>query len=208
MSNQEEAKKGSCPGCGGELREVYAEAHYGRYLSLDQCQDCGGIWFDRWELYYLKEDEANRLDLVDKGRLLSHLTFRKGAGLCPACEIDLKPFHDLNLPEDANIERCPQCSGLWLNRGELRRYEDHKRLLKEGQKGDIRPSDQLPKPTPNAYNKRLEDLQSLGKAISVRITPETQDPAGLDETEIEGKELAKDLVFIIVQILLRLFLKI
>ncbi len=208
MSTQEIAKKGSCPGCEGELKEVYAEAHYGRYLLLDQCQDCGGIWFDQWELYYLKDCEAKRLDPVDKGRLLSPLSFRKGPGTCPVCEIDLKPFRDLNLPEDANIERCPQCSGLWLNRGELRRYEDHKRILKEGQKGDLPLSDQLPIPIPDDHNKRLEDLQALGEAISVRIAPEIQDPVGLHETGIEGKELAKDLIFIIIHLLLRLVLKI
>src|SRR3954470_20985387 len=83
-----------CPGCGSLLKEVCAEANYGRYLVLDQCPDCGGIWFDTWELYYLKNQEANRLDSVDKGKLLSRSSFKKGPDECPRCETDLEPFHD------------------------------------------------------------------------------------------------------------------
>ena len=60
-----------CPGCGSSLKEVCAEANYGRYLLLDQCPDCGGIWFDNWELYYLKNGEANRLDPIDSEKLLT-----------------------------------------------------------------------------------------------------------------------------------------
>ena len=116
----------SCPGCGSPLKEVCAEANYGRYLLLDQCPDCGGIWFDNWELYYLKNGEANRLDPVDSEKLLTLTSFKKGSYQCPRCQADLEPFHDPNLPKDAKIERCSKCNGLWLNRGELHRFADYK----------------------------------------------------------------------------------
>ena len=208
MSTQEEAKKGSCPGCEGELKEVYAEAHYGRYLLLDQCKSCGGIWFDRWELYYLEDNEADRLDPVDKERLSAALSFRKGSGLCPMCQITLEPFNDLNIPEDANIERCPECGGLWLNRGELKRYEEHKRDLKNRQEDAPFP---LRHPHPliqEDQNRRLEELKNLGKALSTRVNPEIPDTITLDGPEIDRGELTKDLAWIIIQILLRLFLKV
>ncbi len=208
MSTQEEAKKGSCPGCDGELNEVYAEAHYGRYLLLDQCQDCGGIWFDQWELYYLKEDEAERLDPVNKERLLAPLSLRKGAGLCPECEVSLEPFWDLNLPEDADIKRCPGCSGLWLNRGELKRYEDYKRGLRKGEEDAPSALHQSHLLTQEDQNRRLEELKNLGKALSTRVSPQIPDTIALDEPEIDRKELTKDLVWIIIQVLLRLFLKV
>lgn len=208
MSTQEVVKKGSCPGCDGELSEVYAEAHYGRYLLLDQCQDCGGIWFDQWELYYLKEDEAERLDPVNKERLLAPLSSRKGAGLCPECKVSLEPFSDLNLPEDADIKRCPGCSGLWLNRGELSRYEERRKELRSRYKDSPFPPRQSLSQNQEDHDKRLELLQGLGKALSTRVTPETPDTITLDEPEIDRKELTKDLIFIIINILLRLFLKI
>ena len=175
---------------------------------MDQCQDCGGIWFDRWELYYLKEDEANRLDPLDKERLLAPRSFRKGHDLCPVCGIDLEPFNDLNLPEDADIKRCPGCSGLWLNRGELKRYEDYKRGLRKGEEdapSALRQSHLL---TQEDQNRRLEELKNLGNALSTRVSPEIPDTTALDEPEIDGKELTKDLVWVIIQVLLRLFLKV
>lgn len=208
MSTQEGVKKNLCPGCGGDLKEVYAEAHYGRYLLLDQCNSCGGIWFDKWELYYLKDNEADRFDPVDRERILAPLSFRKGFGLCPVCKTDLEPFHDLNLPEDANIERCPGCNGLWLNRGELKRYHEHKIALKSRQKETPLPLDLPPLLTLEDHNKRLEELKNLGKALSTRVNPEIPDTITLDGPEIDRGELAKDLIFIIIQVLLKLFLKI
>lgn len=199
----------SCPGCGSPLKEVYAEAHYGRYLLLDQCPDCGGIWFDSWELYYLKEGEANRLDPVDSEKLLTLTAFKKGPDQCPRCQAELEPFHDPNLPKDAKIERCPKCNGLWLNRGELHRYADYKAGLRERQ--EDRPVQQpaiLPDPALKSDNKRLEELKNLGQALSTRVSPEIGESLNLDEAEIDRAELTKDLVFVIIQVLLRLILKI
>ncbi len=203
MSTQEENKQRPCPECGGYFKEVYAEAHYGRYLLLDQCKNCGGIWFDKWELYFLKEDEANRLDPVNREMLSSPFIFVKGTGLCPRCEVDLESFQDPNLPEDAKIERCTQCNGLWLNKGELKKYTDHKTTLKKGQ-------NELPQQKRTlirgADDNRLEALQSLGKALSTRVTTGINLSPGLDAPEIEPAELAKDLVFVILQTLLRLII--
>lgn len=208
MSTQEEPKKNLCPSCGGDLKEVYAEANYGRYLLLDQCNSCGGIWFDKWELYYLKDNEANRLDPVDRDRLLAPLSSRSGPGLCPVCNIDLVPFYDPILPKDGNIKRCLGCSGLWLNRGELKRYHEHKIALKSRQKETPLPLDLPPLLTLEDHNKRLEELKNLGNALSTRVNPEIPDTITLDGPEIDRGELAKDLIFIIIQVLLRLFLKI
>jgi uncharacterized protein len=199
----------SCPGCGSPLKEVCAEANYGRYLLLDQCPDCGGIWFDSWELYYLKNVEANRLDPVDSEKLLTLTSFKKGSDQCPRCQADLVPFHDPNLPKDAKIERCLKCNGLWLNRGELQRFADYKAGLREKQ--EDRPVQQpaiSPEPALKNDSNKLETLKSLGQALSTRVSPEIGESLNLDEAEIDRSELAKDLVFVIIQVLLRLVLKI
>ena len=199
----------SCPGCGGLLKGVYAEANYGRYLLLDQCPDCGGIWFDSWELYYLKNEEADRLDPVDRGKLLSLASFRKGSGECPRCALDLEPFHDPVLPKDARIERCSKCNGLWLNRGELHHYADHKSGLREKQEGRPAPQPAIaPAPVFKNGNEKLETLKNLGQALSTRVSPEISEPQDLYDTEIDRSELAKDLISVILQVLLRLILKI
>jgi len=199
----------SCPGCGSLLKEVCAEANYGRYLLLNQCTDCGGIWFDSWELYYLKNQEASRLDPVDREKLLTLTSFKKGSDQCPRCEADLEPFHDPVLPKDARIERCSKCNGVWLNRGELHRYADYKAGLREKQEGrSVEQPAVLLGPVFENDNIKLETLKNLGQALSTRISPGVGQSLNLDEAELDRSELTKDLVFVIIQVLLRLVLKI
>ena len=101
MSGQQD-KKIICPECGDTLKEVYVEANYGRALLLDQCHRCGGIWFDTWELYYLNDAEAKRLDAVDMNIFLADNPAQKGSGLCPRCNnTSLESFQDPNLPSDS-----------------------------------------------------------------------------------------------------------
>lgn len=58
-----------CPNCEHELKEVSAKSHYGAIIKLNQCSCCGGIWFNDWELFSLKEAEAKKLDSVDAEKL-------------------------------------------------------------------------------------------------------------------------------------------
>ena len=110
-----------CPHCRQPMHAVRARARSGYCLLLDQCRRCGGIWCDRWELYPIAADEAARLDPLDAERLAAPAPPAAGAGACPRCTSPLRPFRDPLLPPDADIERCPVCDGLWLNRGALRR---------------------------------------------------------------------------------------
>lgn len=45
-----------CPKCGGQLAE---RKHHG--VSVDVCQDCGGVWLDKGELEQLEHVEENRV---------------------------------------------------------------------------------------------------------------------------------------------------
>ena len=106
------------------MREVKAQAKLGYYVSLDQCVDCGGIWCDRWELFPITTAEAVRIDGVDRAALSSVVGSTVAELRCPRCRARLRPFHDPALPADARIDRCPNCEGMWLNRGELRRFKE------------------------------------------------------------------------------------
>ena len=113
----------TCPQCRAEMHEVKAQAATGYWLVLDQCPRCGGVWCDRWELYPLTAAEAQRLDDADPSAL-SGPSPTAGATLrCPRCLARMAPFRDPALPADARVERCLNCEGLWLNRGELRRLK-------------------------------------------------------------------------------------
>ncbi len=105
------------------MREVKAEAKTGYLIILDQCPRCGGIWCDRWELYPVTAAAAERIDHVDE-TALHQATAAAGESLeCPRCRARMFRFRDPSVPQDARIERCPNCDGMWLNRGELRQFK-------------------------------------------------------------------------------------
>ena len=113
----------TCPQCAEQLKEVTAPATLGYAIVLDQCPRCGGIWCDRWELYPLTAAAADRLDPVDQEALQQPTPVRTEQLVCPRCRARMHCLRDPSLPQDARIERCPNCDGMWLNRGELRRFK-------------------------------------------------------------------------------------
>jgi predicted Zn finger-like uncharacterized protein len=115
----------TCPQCAAPMNEVRAEAKTGYMVLLDQCPRCGGIWCDRWELYPVTEAAAERIDVADKEALHQATPPANEQLECPRCRARMFRFRDPTIPADARIERCPNCDGMWLNRGELRRFKEH-----------------------------------------------------------------------------------
>ena len=58
-----------CPQCDCEMAEVMARANPGTLIQLDQCGKCGGVWCDKWELFPVDPDEADRLDPLNENLL-------------------------------------------------------------------------------------------------------------------------------------------
>lgn len=184
-----------CPNCNSNLKETYAEANYGRALLLDQCERCGGVWFDQWELYLLREAEAKRLDAVNEGSILSSIPHPQGDNLCPRCKIKLEPFIDPTLPKDSQIMRCKCCNGLWLNRGELSRYGNHKEAIV----GNI---NQTFIPAKDG-EERIEAVKRLGKALNLKAAEEPPEFELIEDEE----GLKEDVMAIIFQILMKLIFR-
>ena len=94
---------------------VMKKVRCGRELMLDQCPDCGGIWFDGRELidlvdlgeFYIKSLDDSKKIRIEINRI------RK----CPRCNVVLAPAKFQNT--DIKVDRCPDCKGMWLDRGEL-----------------------------------------------------------------------------------------
>jgi len=194
-----EAKDMTCPECCGALHEVYAQANYGRVLLLDQCRSCGGVWFDRWELFFTTSEAIRKLEGVDLDNLLSGNPVEKGKGLCPRCSMALVVFTDPNLPKDALIERCPDCSGLWLNRGELGRYARHKDSFRQG-----RPSETGEVETLKHLQRELK-LDNISMPTTMELAARLQEEG---DRPVDTKEVAKDVAFLALQSFLRLAFKI
>ena len=121
-----------CPHCHVPMNEVTARANPGTLIQLDQCRKCGGIWCDKWELFPVDPDEAERVDAkdaVDESLLAAPATLTRRSLYCPRCTAPLQLCNDPVLPADLLFERCLRCEGIWLNRGQMRRYKDHQRRV-------------------------------------------------------------------------------
>lgn len=101
-----------CPKCSRDLFEVEQNL-----VTLDCCPGCHGLWFDRGEL------EA----LTGVDDVLSSL----GAGArteltCPRCA---KPLNacESDTAIGVNVERCGECGGIFLDRGELQAFKKRER---------------------------------------------------------------------------------
>jgi len=116
-----------CPQCDREMAEVAAKAAPGSLIQLDQCDNCGGIWCDKWELFPVDSDEADRLDRLDEKLLRDIVRLPPKTLYCPRCADELALLADPILPKDIQLRRCRHCDGLWLNRGQFRRYKEYQK---------------------------------------------------------------------------------
>ncbi|NKB88145.1 MAG: hypothetical protein GKS06_07995 [Acidobacteria bacterium] len=105
----------NCPECGASLERRNLAS-----VIVDECVECGGIWFDRDELRRAKdaaEPDANWLDFEAWKHTDS--VHGKPAGMdCPSCEV---PLLELTYGDTGvEIDHCPGCWGVWLAKGRFR----------------------------------------------------------------------------------------
>jgi Zn-finger nucleic acid-binding protein len=185
----------TCPHCSAAMREVHAEATTGYCVLLDQCPACGGIWCDRWELYPLTPAAAQRIDRVDDAALQRPLAAAAADPLaCPRCRARMYRFHDPVLPNDARIERCPNCDGMWLNRGELWRFK-HRGAAQPPQAATTTPAE-VERLATQVSDKPPPTVASLGAAFEPAASPAAPD-------DVTG-ELARGAGWLIARALIRL----
>jgi Zn-finger nucleic acid-binding protein len=123
---------------------------YGDIL-LDRCDNCGGFWLDAGELDLINDRLKEALHAKTPGlfhfvkdvhspywqkrirRKSSETDFKvdvsplkdgtfkaQAAHRCPACAANLNIYEAYGI----EIEGCPNCKGLWLDKDELRRLKD------------------------------------------------------------------------------------
>jgi Zn-finger nucleic acid-binding protein len=107
------------------MDEVSTQSHYDIPIKLDQCPQCGGLWFDRDELFMTKHGEAAKIDNIDIHKLFSPSTLQAKQLHCPHDQTNLVAYQDPMLPQDLHIEKCPVCAGFWFNRGEFVQFQEH-----------------------------------------------------------------------------------
>ena len=104
-----------------QMRQVKIQSHYGQPIILEQCSQCGGIWFDESELFRAKQGESDKIELLDTEILRAPANIEGLARNCPRDKAQLFQFKDRYFPKGIILERCPSCKGVWLNRGAFTR---------------------------------------------------------------------------------------
>ena len=153
-----------CPNEKAVMREVSVPSHYGQQVFIDQCEDCGGLWFDASELIRVKLGEAQAVERLNSDRLRVPSEIDNSTLLCPRDRTTLVQYKDANFPTALILARCPECQGFWLNRGEFTRYQTSRQKM------------MLPK------EKTLED-QKLGEEVKRMLKASS----GSNSTEALGK---------------------
>ena len=90
-------------------------------VEVDICPNCGGLWLDRDEIRALSEKSDAQLS--DLRAILNEAGPKKPTDRstveepCPACGAKMTLAH----LGPINIEHCPSCDGIYLDKGELDR---------------------------------------------------------------------------------------
>jgi Zn-finger nucleic acid-binding protein len=194
-----------CPNEGNEMQPVKVESHYGQIVLLDQCPRCGGIWFDKFELYAVKPGEAQKIDKLNEDILRTASTIEHSELFCPKDNVKLVHFQDMFFPKDIVIARCPVCNGFWLNRGEFTKYQAYRQSLKKHQE-DKQKDEKLQKEIALilADHQAGDDTGTLGRVGQFLSTPmdsTTWEP--LEPDKLSGKE--KNAIAMMMNILLVIF---
>lgn len=108
-----------CARCGCEMKAVSVGA-----MELDECPECGGIWFDADELMgtvHLEEELAGRAELAPPKE--DEVSLDSPPAFCPRCSAPLEP-HRFDLDLTVVMDVCPRGHGLWLDQGELARIKE------------------------------------------------------------------------------------
>lgn len=121
-----------CPNDGTALKAVQAASRQGAAILLDQCGCCGGIWFDKWELFQVAEGRIRELSQIDLEYLRCPAGQRPAETLCPRCGKVLRSYSDPHIPANIQMLICDGCEGFWLNHGEAAGYADFRQGLQQG----------------------------------------------------------------------------
>ena len=188
------------------MHQVRIVAHYGEPLIVDQCEGCGGIWFDESELFRAKQGEAERIEVPNAGMLLTPSTIEHPNLLCPRDDAVMYRFTDKYFPEDIVLVRCPSCHGIWVNRGIFTKYQQFRHELMRAKKS---PRDEKLKENiaqlvaSYEAGRSTATLKRLGEFLSTPIdsgyTPHVSNTS--DDDNIVGSALS--ILFTILRFILR-----
>jgi Zn-finger nucleic acid-binding protein len=198
-----------CPNENMEMQQVKVESHYGQIIILDQCPKCGGIWFDKLELYSVKPGQADKIEKLDLEALNTLAEIENPDLRCPKDNTRLVEFKDPYFPKDIVLIRCTLCDGFWLNRGEFKKYQDYRQKLQHRDEIVIdAPAGKDSYGTPVLYQppESEDTLGRLARFLSTPVNPYTQLPEGSSQQSAKENENISTILNVLT-IILRLVIR-
>ena len=199
-----------CPNDNAELYQVKIESHYGQPILLEQCKECGGIWFDETELFSARNGEAERIEVFDSKSLWTPTNMERRVLRCPLDESELFRFRDRYFLKSIILERCPSCNGIWLNRGDFTKFQKARQQLKrpEEKGSEDKKLEEDIKSILAAHDAEAANntLEKLGAFLSIPIDRATLRPLGQSGNQLEqGKSgnLIFDVLMLVLMAIIR-----
>lgn len=104
-----------CPSCNHPLQEKIVKTDTGKF-TVEHCTNCGGTWFDAYEINRISEGEAGRIAAVGGKKAPIH---RQETMRCPKDHEYLAGYHHASIPHDIPLFSCPACHGIFALREAL-----------------------------------------------------------------------------------------
>ncbi len=102
-----------CPRCSDILTTCTSEG-----IDIEVCRGCEGTWLDADELKELAQKSSNKMQQCEEAVVLESKN-PAGEMKCPKCpDVQLVAFI-YAFDSGIELDRCPQCQGLWLDKSEL-----------------------------------------------------------------------------------------
>jgi len=198
-----------CPNDSNPMHQATVPSHYGQPVIIDQCGSCGGIWFDAFELYKVKQGEAVSVEAVNSDSLRTLSDIDQPTLLCPRDKTKLVQFDDPKFPREIILTRCPKCQGFWLNRGVFTQYQEARQKLmrpREKTPEDIKLNEDIKRMLQARLGGSNPDiLAKAGKFLSAPVGKNALFPSGSGE-RTSAPENTLDSILNILIVLLRLFI--
>ena len=198
-----------CPGDNTVMHPVAVPSHYGQKVVIDQCGGCGGLWFDAFELYQVKQGSDELIGELNADGLRESSAIEQAFLRCPRDQSTLFQFDDPRFPKSIILMRCPTCQGFWLNRGEFAKYQQARQNLnspREKKRADERLDAEVKQLLASHQAGNRDDV--LGKVGSFLSTPVGTNVAGSFGAgqRLDSGRNHLDTILNVVTLLLRLFI--
>ena len=194
-----------CPNEHSKMHQVVVHSHYGQPILLEQCEKCGGIWFDEMELYRAKIGEAEKIEVLNRELLQESADIKNSKLFCPREGAELHQFTDKNFPQGIILLRCPVCNGFWLNRGEFTKYQKARQELlkpKERTEEEKKFDEKVQQLLELHRNGKSNDtLKNLANFLSTKLDENTLRPIESTDTSTAAEKTANTILDVITTLL-------